>query len=159
MKSGMLAAQATFSALTAAAPQHASSSRQQPVDLSSYQTAMEESYVWDELRDSRNIRPGYVADLCWCTVAHWSCTVVPCPHGPALSDVPGPALPCPCHALPCPPMPPALLCFALPSHAPWPALLPSALHTSAYPQTPPSHAFPYICVSDASRDSSDVNTT
>lgn len=59
MKSGMLAAQATFAALTAS-PQHTSSSRRQrPVDLSSYQTAMEGSYVWDELRDSRNIRPGY----------------------------------------------------------------------------------------------------
>jgi electron-transferring-flavoprotein dehydrogenase len=59
MKSGMLAAQATFSALTAAnTPTASSPARQAPVDISSYQKAMEDSYVWDELRDSRNIRPG-----------------------------------------------------------------------------------------------------
>ena len=67
MKSGMLAAQATFSALTAAAPENTPSSRQQPMDISSYQAAMEESYVWDELRDSRNIRPGY-AVMAWSSV-------------------------------------------------------------------------------------------
>jgi len=59
MKSGMLAAQATFSALTAAnTPTASSPARQAPVDISSYQKAIEDSYVWDELRDSRNIRPG-----------------------------------------------------------------------------------------------------
>lgn len=59
MKSGMLAAQATFSALTAAnTPTASSPARQAPVDVSSYQKAMEDSYVWDELRDCRNIRPG-----------------------------------------------------------------------------------------------------
>ena len=59
MKSGMLAAQATFSALTATnIPTASSPARQAPVDVSSYQKAMEDSYVWDELRDSRNIRPG-----------------------------------------------------------------------------------------------------
>lgn len=59
MKSGMLAAQATFSALTATnTPTASSPARQAPVDISSYQKAMEDSYVWDELRDSRNIRPG-----------------------------------------------------------------------------------------------------
>ncbi|KAL3135809.1 hypothetical protein ABBQ32_007371 [Trebouxia sp. C0010 RCD-2024] len=69
MKSGMLAAQATFSALTASPPHPTSSSRRQPVDLSSYQTAMEASYVWDELRDSRNIRPGFKLGL-WGGLAH-----------------------------------------------------------------------------------------
>jgi len=59
MKSGMLAAQATFSALTASPSSSVSySARQAPVDISSYQKAVEESYVWDELRESRNIRPG-----------------------------------------------------------------------------------------------------
>ena len=57
MKSGMLAANATFSALTAA-PSSSSSARQLPLDLSSYETAMQDSYVWDELYSSRNIRPG-----------------------------------------------------------------------------------------------------
>ena len=64
MKSGMLAAQAAFSALTPApttstfSVASSSAARQAPVDISSYQKAMEDSYVWDELRDSRNIRPG-----------------------------------------------------------------------------------------------------
>ena len=88
MKSGMLAAQATFSALTASPPQHTSSSRQQPVDLSSYQTAMEGSYVWDELRDSRNIRPGCGVDLLSCDIC--------------LCFLPCLARPCPCSSLPCP---------------------------------------------------------
>ena len=58
MKSGMLAATATFDALTAAPTPASSSSRQLPVDLSSYEKAMQDSYVWDELYSSRNIRPG-----------------------------------------------------------------------------------------------------
>lgn len=58
MKSGMLAANATFDALTS--PQSSTSSSQQlPVDLSSYEKEMQDSYVWDELYSSRNIRPGY----------------------------------------------------------------------------------------------------
>ncbi|DBB05478.1 TPA: hypothetical protein ACH3X1_012437 [Trebouxia sp. C0004] len=70
MKSGMLAAQATFSALTAAnTPAATSPARQAPVDISSYQKAMEDSYVWDELRDSRNIRPGFKMGL-WGGLAH-----------------------------------------------------------------------------------------
>ena len=103
MKSGMLAAQAVFSALNAAASESTSSSRQQPVDVSSYQAAMEESYVWDELRDSRNIRPGYAVDL---VVALSSV-----PHDPALACIALPALPSP----PCPARPalPCLLCPCL----------------------------------------------
>lgn len=58
MKSGMLAAYATFDALTAAPSSTASLSQQLPVDLGSYEKAMQDSYVWDELYSSRNIRPG-----------------------------------------------------------------------------------------------------
>lgn len=107
MKSGILAAQATFTALTAAAPQHTSSSRQLPVDISSYQAAIEESYVWDELRDSRNIRPGYVLDVfrdgiaIWCLHPAQLCpqlTTLPCP---ALPEAPCPAFSFACFAVPC----------------------------------------------------------
>ena len=53
MKSGMLAAEAAFKELT---QQPASSV---PVDLSGYEKAMKESWVWEELTSCRNIRPGY----------------------------------------------------------------------------------------------------
>lgn len=116
MKSGMLAAQAVFSALNAAASESTSSSRQQPVDISSYQAAMEDSYVWDELRDSRNIRPGYAVDLfvALSSVPHdpaLACIALPCPPCPALPRPPLPALPSP----PCPARPalPTLLVLCL----------------------------------------------
>lgn len=54
MKSGMLAAEAAFAALEAA-PAPARS----PLDLSAYETAVRESWVGDELRAVRNLRPGF----------------------------------------------------------------------------------------------------
>ena len=52
MKSGMLAAEAAFNALTK--PDSTS-----PADLSAYEEDLRASWVWDELHDSRNIRPGF----------------------------------------------------------------------------------------------------
>lgn len=53
MKSGMLAAEAVYDQLTR------ESGTRQAVDLSSYDTALRESWVWEELQGCRNIRPGY----------------------------------------------------------------------------------------------------
>ena len=52
MKSGMLAAEATFAALQKAA------SPTQLLDLSSYEQAIKDSSIMEELYSSRNIRPG-----------------------------------------------------------------------------------------------------
>lgn len=52
MKSGMLAAEAAFDALTGSA-----SSAAAPVDLGSYEDALRGSWVWEELQRERNIRP------------------------------------------------------------------------------------------------------
>ena len=52
MKSGMLAADAAFDALTAGAGAGAA------VDLSAYEPALRESWVCEELEKVRNIRPG-----------------------------------------------------------------------------------------------------
>ena len=52
MKSGMLAAEAAFNALT-------NSDSVGPADLSAYEEDFKASWVWDELHDSRNIRPGF----------------------------------------------------------------------------------------------------
>ncbi len=50
MKSGMLAAEAAFDALGADAP---------PAELQDYRARLEASWVWDELRRARNIRPAF----------------------------------------------------------------------------------------------------
>ena len=47
MKSGMLVAEAAFEAITKGAP------------LANYETAVKESWIWEELRGVRNIRPGF----------------------------------------------------------------------------------------------------
>lgn len=55
MKTGMLAADAAFNALTGAAAQTATSAA---VDLSAFETEVKGSWVWQELQRCRNIRPG-----------------------------------------------------------------------------------------------------
>ena len=52
MKSGMLAAEAAFDALTAPAQGRAA------LDLAPYEAALKDSWVWEERRRCRNIRPG-----------------------------------------------------------------------------------------------------
>ena len=53
MRSGIMAANAAFDALTGPA-----AASRQPVDLSSYAERMTKSSVYDELHQCRNIRPG-----------------------------------------------------------------------------------------------------
>ena len=50
MKTGMLAAEATFNALKDGAASG---------DISSYQTAVENSWVWEELKSVRNFQPSF----------------------------------------------------------------------------------------------------
>jgi electron-transferring-flavoprotein dehydrogenase len=71
MKSGMLAAEAAFEALTGSAADAAS------VDLSSYEEALRGSWVWEELQRERNIRPS-CAPLCLCRACHALLWVWPC---------------------------------------------------------------------------------
>ena len=52
-RSGIMAANAAFDALTSSA-----AALRQPVDLSSYAERMTQSSVYDELHQCRNIRPG-----------------------------------------------------------------------------------------------------
>jgi len=54
MKSGMVAAEEAYKQLTG---ENAESS--EPVDMSGYEAAMEKSWVYDELREVRNIRPSF----------------------------------------------------------------------------------------------------
>ena len=53
MKSGMLAAEAAFDALTG-------SSSAAAADLEAYGDSMRDSWVWEELTKERNIRPSCV---------------------------------------------------------------------------------------------------
>jgi electron-transferring-flavoprotein dehydrogenase len=59
MKSGMLAAEATFAALADPAA----------TEPSGYRQALEASWVWEELKSVRNIRPAFTAGL-WMGIAH-----------------------------------------------------------------------------------------
>ena len=71
MKSGMLAAEAAFGALeTARAAESASESESEHdpltapgLDVSSYQTAFENSWIAKELREVRNLRPSFHSRL------------------------------------------------------------------------------------------------
>ncbi|KAL7420344.1 hypothetical protein Q5752_005314 [Cryptotrichosporon argae] len=56
MKSGMLAAEAAFTALTET---EAGAKSAAPVDMSAYATAIENSWIYDELKEVRNLRPSF----------------------------------------------------------------------------------------------------
>jgi electron-transferring-flavoprotein dehydrogenase len=58
MKSGILAADAVFSALSTA-----EESTSEPLDLSGYQTALDSSWVMKELNEVRNLRPSFHSAL------------------------------------------------------------------------------------------------
>lgn len=53
MKSGMLAAEAVFDALTRAEPE------KQSIDPVEYETKIRNSWVWKELNEVRNVRPSF----------------------------------------------------------------------------------------------------
>ncbi|SCV71997.1 BQ2448_4691 [Microbotryum intermedium] len=58
MKSGILAADETFKALSAL-PEDFDQSSAEPVDISSYEAAFEDSWVAKELKEIRNLRPSF----------------------------------------------------------------------------------------------------
>jgi electron-transferring-flavoprotein dehydrogenase len=60
MKSGMLAADAVFAALSTA---EEASTEEEPMDLSAYQTALDSSWVKKELDEVRNVRPSFHSAL------------------------------------------------------------------------------------------------
>ena len=51
MKSGILAAETAYSSLNAASDA--------PADMEPYETAVKGSYIWDELKEVRNLRPSF----------------------------------------------------------------------------------------------------
>ena len=57
MKSGMLAAEEAFKALTSIKGDEATP--EQPLDIASYQTAIDKSWVMKELKEVRNLRPSF----------------------------------------------------------------------------------------------------
>ena len=59
MKSGMLAADETFEALKKLPEDYDQSTAETPVDISSYETAFEESWIAKELKEVRNLRPSF----------------------------------------------------------------------------------------------------
>ena len=59
MKSGMLAAEVAFRALTPDESDTSAAGRPGPVDMSEYEAEVRESWIWEELRGVRNIRPGF----------------------------------------------------------------------------------------------------
>jgi electron-transferring-flavoprotein dehydrogenase len=54
MKSGMVAAEEAFKQLTGEAAES-----EEPVDMSNYEAEMEKSWVYEELKEVRNIRPSF----------------------------------------------------------------------------------------------------
>ncbi|OWZ73153.1 hypothetical protein AYX14_01409 [Cryptococcus neoformans] len=59
MKSGMLAAESAFAAITSTESSEETSLDTNPADLSNYATAIEKSWVWSELKEVRNLRPSF----------------------------------------------------------------------------------------------------
>ena len=57
MKSGMLAAEAAFDQLQELTEDEREASPPKPLDISSYETALKSSWVWEELHSVRNVRP------------------------------------------------------------------------------------------------------
>lgn len=58
MKSGMLAAEAAFEAISAL-PEDAEAETTEPLDMSGYEKAYEKSWIYDELKEVRNLRPSF----------------------------------------------------------------------------------------------------
>lgn len=56
MKSGMLAAEAAYDAISST-PEDAESTA--PIDMSAYEAAFEKSWIYKELKEVRNLRPSF----------------------------------------------------------------------------------------------------
>jgi electron-transferring-flavoprotein dehydrogenase len=59
MKSGMLAAEAAFKAITSTAESESESVSEEALDMSGYETAVKDSWIWKELKEVRNLRPSF----------------------------------------------------------------------------------------------------
>lgn len=59
MKSGILAAETAFSALT----DPATAELETPTDMAPYAEAVKNSYIWKELKQVRNLRPSFHTPL------------------------------------------------------------------------------------------------
>ncbi|WVQ94202.1 hypothetical protein IAU59_001280 [Kwoniella sp. CBS 9459] len=61
MKSGMLAAESAFAAITSSAPASDTETETEavPTDMSSYAKAIEDSWIYKELKEVRNLRPSF----------------------------------------------------------------------------------------------------
>jgi len=55
MKSGMLAAETAFSALTS----ESTSESDTPINMAPYEEAVKGSFIWKELKQVRNLRPSF----------------------------------------------------------------------------------------------------
>jgi electron-transferring-flavoprotein dehydrogenase len=56
MKSGMLAAETAFSAITSTETE---TEPENPVDMAPYEQAVKDSWIWKELHQVRNLRPSF----------------------------------------------------------------------------------------------------
>lgn len=56
MKSGMLAAETAFKAITSSETE---TSPEDPVDMAPYEQAVKDSWIWKELHQVRNLRPSF----------------------------------------------------------------------------------------------------
>lgn len=63
MKSGMLAAEAAFNAITSSRASESESESEAPLDVSEYEKLFEESWVAKELKEVRNLRPSFHTSL------------------------------------------------------------------------------------------------
>ncbi len=61
MKSGMLAAESAYAALEGSESE--SDEDAKPVDMSAYDTALRSSWVWDDLKEVRNLRQSFNTSL------------------------------------------------------------------------------------------------
>lgn len=59
MKSGILAAESVYSAITALPEGEEHDLNTSPVDISAYQTGFDNSWIAEELKEVRNIRPSF----------------------------------------------------------------------------------------------------
>ena len=59
MKSGMLAAETAFNAITSTAESESESDSPEALDMSGYETAVKDSWIWKELKEVRNLRPSF----------------------------------------------------------------------------------------------------
>ena len=57
MKSGMLAAEAAYNSITSSA--ESGSESEAALDMSEYETAVKDSWIWKELKEVRNLRPSF----------------------------------------------------------------------------------------------------